>query len=701
MSRRIAFVLLMISFCVTRSFAQEPMRKEIDIDLFVQELFQVQDEDINYEDLYELLFQLYRNRLDLNAASREELQNLYILSELQINQLSRHIQLNGRLLSLYELQAIPSFDKQTIDRLLPFVSVDELPSTADNRGLWKRMLEERNHYFIFRTERVLEDRNGYTQAEPNSSGQLPQRYLGDPFKLYGRYRWSRPKDFSLGFTFEKDPGEVLEWRPETRKYGFDFLSYHYQLYNQGRWKALALGDYNINFGQGLVFSPGFASGKGGEAVATVKRNGLGIRPYTSVLEFNYFRGGAATYRLHQQVEVTAFYSRRYTSGSLRSDSLDDGAVEEAVASLLITGFHRTPNEMTRRATILQQDFGGNLQAFSKDKSLQVGVNFLETRYDRPVDRELQVYNQFDFKGTRNPLVSGYFSKVIQNYNFFGEVAKAFAGGNAWVIGMIASLSTKVDFAMVARQYDKDYYSIYGNAFGERSRNANEEGVYMGIKVKPNRKWTFNAYADHFRSPWLAFVTDAPSFGSEYLGRVAWTPKRGVQVYGQFREETKGRNLRNNTTPLDIVVPTRRRNMLINLDWKLDDEISLRSRVQGGDFTQLNQMTKGYALVQDLVYEKGKFTISTRYAVFQTDDFETRQYVYEKDVLYAFSFPAYFGRGTRYYAMVRYSASRRLDFWIRWSRTTYRDRDEIGSGLELIEGNTRSDIKVQLRYRFAY
>ena len=303
-----------LCLCCRFSKAQTPPRQEVDIDLFVQELFQVQDENINYEDLYEILFQFYRNPLDLNNASREELQSLYILSELQINQLIKHLQLNGKLLNLYELQAIPSFDQATIQRLLPFVTVEEAAVVMDSRGLWQRMLEERNHYLIVRTEQVLEEKAGYTEAIPNSRGELPQRYTGAPLKQYGRYRWARTRDFSFGFTYEKDAGEQFRWNPAGRKYGFDFWSFHAQVYQRGRWKAIALGDYNISFGQGLVFSPGFAAGKGGEAVSTVKRNSLGIRPYTSVLEFNYFRGAAATYRLFPNLDLTLFGSRRRASG---------------------------------------------------------------------------------------------------------------------------------------------------------------------------------------------------------------------------------------------------------------------------------------------------------------------------------------------------------------------------------------------------
>ncbi len=688
-------LLLFLPFFVQ---GQSPKKPEVDLDLFVQELFQVQDENINYEDLYEILFQFYRNPLDLNTASREELQSLYLLSELQINQLSKHLILNGKLLNLYELQSIPGFDQVTIQRLLPFVTVEEAAQVIDSRGLWQRMKEERNHYLILRTERIMEEKVGYSPAVPNSSGELPQRYQGSQWKQYGRYRWARTKDFSFGFTYEKDAGEQFRWDPEKRKFGFDFWSFHAQVYQRGRWKAIALGDYNINFGQGLVFSPGFAPGKGGEAINTVKRNSLGIRPYTSVLEFNYFRGAAATYQLFRKVDVTLFGSRRRASGTVSTEL--DGQNEDAfIASLLNTGFHRSPSELARRSSIEQIDWGGNVQSLFNGNRTQLGANFLQTNYERPINRDLQVYNQFDFSGRSNTLVSGYGTHVWQNFQWFGEFAHNMQRGSAGVVGMLVSLSSKVDLAALYRNYSRNYFSIYGNAFGERNRNSNEEGIYFGLKIKPNRRWSLNAYADQFRSPWLAYLVDAPAIGQEYLMRLNWQPVKKVNFYLQFRSESKGRNQIGNEGPTDLVVQTRRRNLLINLDWALDDQFSLKSRVQSSDFAQPGRLTRGFAIVQDLQYEFQKISIAARYAIFDTDDFENRQYVFEKDVLYAFSFPAYFGRGSRYYLLLRYGLGKQLDFWVKWSRSTFRDQEEISSGLEQINRNTRSELKLQLRYKF--
>jgi hypothetical protein len=103
----------------------------------------------------------------------------------------------------------------------------------------------------------------------------------------------------------------------------------------------------------------------------------------------------------------------------------------------------------------------------------------------------------------------------------------------------------------------------------------------------------------------------------------------------------------------------------------------------------------------LIYKQLSSPISfaARYALFETDSYYSRIYAYENDVLYAFSIPAYNGRGSRFYISAKYHIARGIDFWLRYAQTFYSDRNEIGSSKEQINGNTKSEIKAQLRLKF--
>ena len=677
--------------------AQDYPRQTFDFDLFVQELFAQQEEDdVPYEDFYETLFQYYQRPIDLNRTNPEELASLFILSRPQIASFFKYVQEHGKLLSIYELQAIPDFDLLTIYKLVYFVRVEDAGLNADQRPLWQRVVGEDNNALILRYERTLQERRGYTSVD--TSSRSTNRYLGTPEKLYLRYRVSHTRDYSLGITTEKDAGEQLIWDSDTRRYGFDFYSAHLQLYNKGKFKTIALGDYQLQFGQGLLLSSGYAVGKGSETITTISRANLGIRPYSSVLEYAYYRGAAATYTLGR-VDVSGFYSTKRVDANLQTqlDTLD--TFSDFFTGIQTSGFHRTPTELANKGQVREQIIGGNATYQSRDRTLLAGVTAMATSYSSPIQKAGAPYQRFEFGGKCNVNLGANYSYTFQNRYLFGETAMSKSGGMGTANGVIANLSNKVELAMLYRYYARDFHTFYGNAFSEGTRNINEQGFYTGIKVKPFAKWELTAYYDRFRFPWLRYRVDAPSHGDEYLLRLYFKPNRQTSLYAQFRAESKGRNVVDNSSNMDYVGQANRKNYLLYYEFSPTQIVNLRSRVQFSSFELESPQTTGYLIAQDVNFNFNRVRLSTRYAIFDTDDYETRQYAFERDVLYAFSIPAFSGRGTRMYALLQFRPMRKLDVWVKYSLTHYRNQKTIGSGLETIEGPRRSDVKAQVRYRF--
>lgn len=701
MMKRFWFFLAAL-FPIFSGHSQTYPRPEIQMESFVENLFNLQSTDANYEDLYEQLLLLYSNPLDLNSATPDELRQTYILSEKQVQSFLLHRQATGPLVTIYELQQIDGFDLQTIYSLMPFVVVSEKDQSQDNRGLWKRIITEKNNSVITRVSRTMETQQGYTAAEPSSTGTVPSRYLGDPYKIFTRYRINHPKDFSFGFTTEKDPGEQLKWDPKAKQYGMDFWSGHAMIENKGIFKKILIGDYQFMFGQGLVYSAGFAVGKGAEPITTVRRSSLGIRPYTSVLEGMYFRGGAATAMI-KNLEITAMASRKYVDGNIltQSDTIDNDFIESYASSINITGFHRTKSELDRKQSNQEDMLGASIIYKEPTGKWELGALATTIQYQYPIQRNATMYNQFDFNGSQNNNFSVMGQYNYQNFSFFGEAATSKSGGHAAVGGLVGSLGRGLDVSMVLRDYSPDYHAFYSNGFGEATRNSNERGIYWGLKYKLNPKWLFGAYYDRFVFPYLAYVADGPTWGDEYLARITFTPSRTVSAFIQYRDENKQRNLSGNTTPSDFLVQTRRQNWVFQADAKATTWLSVRTRVQGSFWNQEKgaPRTTGMAISQDLNLDFGKLSISNRFSLFDTDDYNNRQYMYEKNVLYAFSIPALYGRGIRYYILLNYNLTRKIDLWLRVARTEQRDLKTIGSGLEQIKGNSKTDIVAQFRYKF--
>jgi hypothetical protein len=658
----------------------------------IESILEEAEEEIDYSDLLEELQFLIQNPINLNSARADDLRRLFLLNDIQINNLLSHISLFGNLISLYELQAIDGFDMETIQAIQPFVTVSE----DVRRRLFSlaNMGREGSSQYFLRYQRLFEEQRGFSPIEEEALEANPNaRYLGSPYRLYTRYRFTYYNNVSLGFTAEKDPGE--EFFRGSQPGGFDFYSGHVHLRDFGRIKALSLGDFQVQFGQGLTLWSGLAFGKSAEAVS-VKKNGLGLRQYTSVDENLFMRGGGATIGFGD-LEFTAFYSSKgRDAGVLLMDTVEQEAL--VITSLQQTGLHRTPRELEGRNAVQETIFGGNISY--RKPHFSVGLTAHRMELGAEYERRLSFYNQFDFSGRENANIGLDYNYIFRNFNFFGEGAMSRNGGYALLNGVMMSLDSRLSLAIVHRRFSEDYQSLYAVAFSENTRVVNESGLYIGLNAQLSREWRITAYADHFSFPWMKYRTYMPSRGYDYLLQVNYRPSRTVEMYARYRVRNKPLN-----TPepgairhLDDV---KRQNIRLHFAYDISPSFSLRNRVEWIGFGFGPREETGYMVYQDILYRhfSSPWALTFRYALFDTDGFDSRIYAYENDVLYAFSFPFYSDKGSRVYLLARYRLNRNIDLYARLAQTFYTNRHEIGSGMDLIEGNTRTEIKAQLRVRF--
>jgi hypothetical protein len=675
-------MMWLMGCCAWTVTAQDFPREQVNFQHLADEIFGFQDTDLDHEDLQENLMQYLAHPLELNTATPEDLRSLQVLSDEQIKNLIHHREQSGNFISIYELQAIPGFELSDVYRLVSFVKVAD-PTSLINATLFSRIRSDGENYFLIRYSMLLQQKEGFTTPEADN------RFEGTPSKVYLRFRTSKPGDFSFGLTAEKDEGERIQWSPSQKIYGFDYLSFHGQLINKKRIKNLIVGDFQTQFGQGLTLGGGFGMGKGGETITSVRRSNIGFTPYTSVYEAGGFRGIGATLKISERLLWSGF-----VSGNRRDANPD--ITNGTISAFQYTGLHRTRKELAMRKSIQEQNAGAVMQYQSKALDAGVIAHFLQ--YENRLNKKPSPYNQFTFRGRSNLNTGFFLNYSLLNFSFFSEASKSTKGGTAWIAGVLGSLSTSFDWSLVVRSFSRDFYSFYGNALSENTNPQNEKGIYWGWKYRFNRKISCAGYLDLFSFPWLRYRSYRPSHGSEWLLRLDYLPSRKVSMAIQLRAETKDRNL-SIESPAYQIQPGRKQNLMVSSQYGVGQKLRLKSRIQYSEYSINQHTTSGFAVVQDFHFEQGRFEVNLRYALFDTDDYDNRQYVYENDVWLAYSLPAYDGRGVRKVAMVNYKLNRHLSFWLRFSRTRYADRTASGSGLETIPGDTRDEIKFQAMIRF--
>ena len=652
----------------------------------------VADGDVNfeYDAIVDALRVLYKNPLNLNKATKDDLLLLPLLSPTQVDALIAHRAKFGDLISLYELQVVPGFSVELIRAIQPFI---KLSKDLDdyNLGLGKMVLQGDNEIltrwsYFFPTGSFYEGTDG---AEP--------RFEGNPYRYYFRYRHSYSNKLSYGITGEKDRGEAF-FRGSNPQ-GFDFYSAHFFLRDYNKWlKSLALGDFRLSLGQGLIFYAGFGTRKGSQ-VTQIKRAASGITAFRSVDENNYLRGAGTEINITDKISVLAFGSLRNRDGNqVLTDSLDQEALE--VSSLQSSGLHRSASEIEDEKSVQQFTTGGSVKY--ETPVFKVAANLVYNQLSAPLRLNEKPYNQFNFQGDEITNASIDYKYQFRNINIFGEWAISSNGGRAYTNGALINLNRVTDLAIINRNFGRDYQSLNPAPFAETGNANNERGTYVALEMKPNQHWIFSGYYDLYKFNWLRFQRDSPSSGRDFRGRVTFKIKRKLETYVEFRTETQSSNQRDNDTPFNFLVAGTRTQARLNFVHNISNGIKWKSRIDWGFFDVENADKEfGTAVYQDFIFQPSAFPLhfTTRFSLFDTESFNVRFYNYENSVLNTFYIPPYFGKGMRYYINLRYRGIRNVTLEARFAQTYYPDAFALIGTDGLILDNNRKEITLQVKLKW--
>ena len=110
-----------------------------------------------------------------------------------------------------------------------------------------------------------------------------------------------------------------------------------------------------------------------------------------------------------------------------------------------------------------------------------------------------------------------------------------------------------------------------------------------------------------------------------------------------------------------------------------------------DYKYINpSLNKGTLFLQDVIYNTagGHFALWFRYCLFYTDDWDSRLYTYENDLLHSFSIPALSGKGSRTYLMIKWALWKHSEFRVKYGLTSIYSPVTVN--------NVKSEIKIQFR-----
>lgn len=672
-SSLLSILFLVFSTSATAQFATNDSTTQ-DLDLLIGETIDIDDiEDGSYQADYELLATLAQQKIDLNHTSRDELALLPFLSEEQIQDICEYIYFYAPLRSIGELAMIPSLDATTRQRLLQFAYI---PTTEKD--------SKQNRIFDFhhaKSQLTLSANVPFYKRQGDRNG-----YVGYPLRHSLRYSLHAGKHIRAGIVAAQDPGEPFF--AGTNKWGYDFTSAYVMLQKLRPLNALVVGRYRLQMAEGLIMGGTLSFGKL-MSLHHLGRTNTTIIPHSSRMEAPYLQGAAANISISPHLNATAFASHRYIDATLNSDS--------TIATLLTTGYHRTPSEISRKHNAKETIFGASLGYNYKRFSL--AANALTMSFSRPLQPDSDaLFRRYHPRGKHFWNASLSYSYHGKRLSIGGETAIAPAAGNdgpdlALATLNTLSLKTKNDLSLLLLQrfYSYRYVAPHARSFGFNTNVQNESGIFVGANYKPSPSLDISAYADVAYFPWARYLADQPSHAAEALLSARYQHGNTI-ITARYQIRRSEKNDEDHKALVHLYQQRARLQLLFNTK-----PFSLKTQVQFA--TAQRPASLGALIAQTVAYHKSRFTINATAAYFNTHDYDSRLYLQEPHMRFAFANTMLYGHGIRYMLLADVSITKELNLRAKLSTSNYFDRSTISSGLQLIDHSSQTDLSLQLHWTF--
>lgn len=629
-----------------------------------------ENESLSWENTFETLSELGQSPININTATREDLQRIPFLNEQQIEDINAYTYQYHGMKTLGELSLIESLDPIRRQLLSNFIFIGE---NNERKGFpeMKNIIKYGKHDLTGTIKIPFYDRKG------DENG-----YLGYKYRHSIRYTFSCGEYLKIGITGAQDAGEPFF--SGRNSMGYDHYSFYILIRKLGRIKSLVVGRYRLKTGMGLVVNNDFGFGKLA-TLSSLGRNSNDINGYSSRSDANYMQGVATTVSLAKSIDMTAFVSYRDIDATLNKG-------DSTIATILRTGYHRTETEMRKKNNASQFIGGGSLQI--KNNCFNAGITAAYTSFDKPLEpKTSQKYRQYYASGDRFWNISADYGYKNSRISFRGETATGGCHALATINKLSFQASRGLSLMALQRFYSYKYYSLLAESFSEGGYVQNESGIYLGAEWHPKRSISVMAYTDYAYFPWLKYQAAAASHAWDNYVSASYSINK-ITLSARYRIKLREKDNEEKTALINNI--TQRARMSVAY------ECNKWSAKTTFDFTddKYKKRSNGWMVSENVSCQLWKrLQAAASLSYFNTDDYASRVYTYERGMLYSFSFPSFYGEGIHYSIFIHADLSPALLLIGKLSTTDYFDRDHISSGLQQIDRSSMTDMEMQLRIKF--
>lgn len=657
--------ILLLLFCVLPVFiaAQVPYREIYTTWEDFLEYFT--EEDGLSNDEIEMLSLLKEQPININTSNKETLQQLPFLTEQQIDSLLVYRQRKRQLLTLGELQFISGWDALTrrFTSLFTYAG-DTLKSPI---SLSQKLIRGR-HLIESRMDVPLYHRKGDVQQKGG--------YLGNNLKNITRYRFRYQEEMEFGLTLEKDAGEPFASQGNTVS---DHQSFYLHYTSPTHKHKYILGDYTLNFGEGLLLGRSSFGGQIGLLNAP-SRTMSRFSPHSGSDESRYYRGLLYSY-VQPKFRITSFASYRFL----------DAKVENGKAVTCYTdGMHRTQDERNHKNALHNATLG--VWAEIQHWGVQWGIASYLSLYDKEIVPQPRIYNRYVFRGTTAyGAAFSYQTYLGKRLHLSGELAADQRAHLALSQRIHFKATNDLHLSAQLRWFSKRYTAPFAQTINAASRVANEQGFLIGAKWSSMKGVKFETYVDIHRFPFATYRSNKSSHGLKFYTQLSKEFFKGYMTRLRYNYSLWQQNVPGHKSLLSYHGKHR-----LRLQHTITTHNFSTTGLLEGCMTHSQIADNKYGFTASLrgTYQFNSTLAAALYgAIFTTDDYSTSVYAYEPLLPNMSSFGALYFKGFRIAAQTKWTLQKRFTVGLRYSMTHYFDRNTIGSALQEIKSSTKADVNI--------
>ena len=161
--RILPIFIIFLFLQIEEAFSQVSPKNDNFLEKKIETIAENTSDDVDYTNVFENLAFLQEHPMDLNSATADQLEQLMMLNDFQIANLINHREKYGKLLSVFELQAVEGYDLPLIYQMLPYVEVNRDLNRL-NISL-KDMMRYANQEIFFRVSQNIEQQKGFSNQD--------------------------------------------------------------------------------------------------------------------------------------------------------------------------------------------------------------------------------------------------------------------------------------------------------------------------------------------------------------------------------------------------------------------------------------------------------------------------------------------------------------------------------------------------------